>query len=131
MPADTCQPYEPYQPYPLGQLTSSSPFSPPPPASPPVLVDAASVPDPRLSRWLWLVKGVLVIPHWVVLVFLWLAFVVLTVVAFFAILFTGRYPRSVFDFNVGVLRWTWRVHYYLFWGFGTAFYHHFTRGEFP
>ena len=68
--------------------------------------------DPALSRWQWLVKWFLAIPHVIVLVFLWIAFVVLTVVAFFAILFTRRYPRGMFDFNVGVLRWTWRVGYY-------------------
>jgi hypothetical protein len=68
--------------------------------------------DPELSRSLWLVKWFLAIPHVIVLVFLWIAFVVLTVVAFFAILFTARYPSGIFRFNVGVLRWTWRVNYY-------------------
>jgi len=65
--------------------------------------------DGHVSRWLWLVKWVLVIPHVIALVFLWIAFVVLTVVAFFAILFTGRYPRAIFDFVMGKNRWCFRV----------------------
>src|SRR5437764_7603884 len=62
-----------------------------------------------LNRWLPLVKWLLAIPHYIVLAFLDIAVVVVVIVAWFAILFTGRYPRSLFDFIVGVMRWHNRV----------------------
>ncbi|UNO43365.1 DUF4389 domain-containing protein [Streptomyces sp. MST-110588] len=92
------------------------------PATAPYPARLEATPDPRLSRWLWLVKWLLVIPHWIVLTFLWFALGVVSVVAFFAILFTGRYPRGLFDFTTGVLRWTWRVVYYSYSALGTDRY---------
>jgi hypothetical protein len=67
-----------------------------------------------LNRWLPLVKWLLAIPHYIILAFLWLAAIVAVIIAWFAILFTGRYPRGLFDFVVGVGRWTNRVVGYAF-----------------
>jgi hypothetical protein len=86
---------------------------------PPFTLDASTYPvtfdveyPETLNRWLPLVKWLLIIPHYLVLIFLGLAAYAVTFVAWFAILFTGSYPKAMFDFNVGVLRWAQRVNAY-------------------
>lgn len=71
-------------------------------------IDYPDVPK-DLNRWMPLVKWLLAIPHFIVLLFLYIAAIVVAVIAWFAILFTGRYPRWAFDFVVGVMRWHNRV----------------------
>jgi Domain of unknown function (DUF4389) len=100
-------------------------LSPSSAATSPVPLDGELTPS--LSRWLWLVKWLLLIPHIVCLIFLWIGFVLATIGVFFVLLFTGRYPRRLFDYNVGVLRWTWRVGFYGYAALGTDRYPPFTR----
>ena len=78
--------------------------------------------DSTVSRWRWIIKPFLVVPHLVVLAFLWLAVIPLTVFSGLAILFTGRYPEPIFHFTVGVMRWTWRVAFYSFSALATDQY---------
>jgi hypothetical protein len=87
--------------------------------------------DETLSRWLWLAKWVLLIPHYIVLLFLYAGLVVLTLIAYLAVLFTGRYPAAIASYNLGVLRWSWRVNYYGYHVLGTDLYPPFTLADVP
>lgn len=89
--------------------------------------------DARHSRWLWLLKMFTAIPHFLVLIALGVTFVILTFVAGVAILVTGRYPRALFDLNVGILRWNWRVGFYSWATLGTDQYPPFrlAAAEYP
>ena len=87
--------------------------------------------DPEAGRWLWLIKWLLVIPHVVVLLLLWVILTLLTVVAGVAILITGRYPPRIFEFNRGVMRWTWRVSFYTTGSFATDRYPPFSLAGDP
>ncbi len=68
----------------------------------------------ELNRWLPLVKWIMAIPHYIVLLLLYIAASVVVIIAWFAILFTGSYPKSLFDFVVGVFQWSLRVSVYAF-----------------
>ncbi len=87
--------------------------------------------DEPVNRLLWLVKWVLLVPHFVCLFGLWIVMTLLTIVAGFSILFTARYPRPIFEFNVGVIRWTWRVAFYGIDAFGTDKYPPFSLKSDP
>jgi len=83
------------------------------------------------GRWVWIFKLILGIPHYICLIGLWIAFCVVWVIAFFAILFTGKYPKGLFDFSVGVLRWSWRVGFYSYQALGTDKYPPFSLDPDP
>lgn len=81
-----------------------------------------------LSRWLWLVKWLLLIPHWIVLCILSIAAVFTFIASWFSILFTGKYPRGLFDFHVNLGDWIWRTEFYGYGALGTDKYPPFVLG---
>ncbi len=83
------------------------------------------------SRGWWLLKWLLFLPHFVCLIGLWVALVVVCIISFFAIVFTGKHPKGLFDFKVGVLRWTWRVGFYSYEALGTDKYPPFSLDPDP
>ena len=74
------------------------------------------------ARGWWLLKWLLGIPHFICLIGLGIAFFVVCFISFFAIVFTGRHPKGLFNFKTGVLRWSWRVGFYSYEALGTDKY---------
>lgn len=85
--------------------------------------------DGPISRWLFLVKWLLLIPHLLVLAVLLVGLVLSWLASLVGILATGRYPKSLFNYNVGVLRWGWRVGFYSYQALGTDKYPPFSLGQ--
>jgi hypothetical protein len=86
--------------------------------------------QPPHGAW-WLIKWLLAIPHYFILFFLMIAFVFVCIIAFFAILFTGKYPEGLFKFNTGVIRWGWRVSFYSYGALATDKYPPFSLDPDP
>jgi hypothetical protein len=108
---------------PIGPTGGAEPPAPPPPPPPPSPAPASAAGYPvqadvvrqeEYSRFMPLVKWLLAIPHYLVLIVLGIGALFAILFSFFAVLFTGRYPRGLFDFVVGVHRWAWRVTAYVF-----------------
>ena len=85
---------------------------------------------PPANGW-WLLKWLLGIPHYICLIGLGIAFIVVCIISFFAIVFTGKHPKGMFDFKAGVLRWSWRVGFYSYEALGTDKYPPFTLKSDP
>jgi hypothetical protein len=83
------------------------------------------------ARGWWLLKWLLGIPHYICLIVLGIVFIIVWIISFFAILFTGKHPRSLFNFKLGVLRWSWRVGFYSYEALGTDKYPPFSLDPDP